>query len=262
MWVSFRHQADLKYWTDGVCRLLVFVTVLSECLKSLPFYMCLWKLLFCQLYLNWLRCLRCSALWNVPRWSPSVALYNANPCPRPQEAAKAAVLVLQSIFCGSEGVKVTPSPVRKAMQESKQEKPRVDCTYWTGKSGLNLRTEERENTEEVRSARTRRGPEIRSDIPELHLRFDHGPERDLSFPLYKLVNEVWSHAWGFQVQLKETVIVSQRPGSTQSKSMSHADVGPQPRSQIHQLGGQIWAGGQRAEVKRMLNSDISRLNKR
>lgn len=62
--------------------------------------------------------------------------------PSPQDAAKEAVLVLQSIFWGSEGVKVTPSPVRKAIQESKHVKPRVDCTYCTGKSGLNLRTEE------------------------------------------------------------------------------------------------------------------------
>lgn len=59
-----------------------------------------------------------------------------------QEAAKAAVLVLQSIFSGSEGMNVTPSPVKKAIQESKQGKPKVDCTYCTGKSGLNLWTEE------------------------------------------------------------------------------------------------------------------------
>lgn len=58
-----------------------------------------------------------------------------------QEAAKEAVLVLQSIFWGSEGVNVTPSPVKKAIQESKQEKAKVDCTYCTGKSGLNLWTE-------------------------------------------------------------------------------------------------------------------------
>lgn len=63
---------------------------------------------------------------------------------QPQEAAKEAVLVLQSIFWGSEGVKVTPSPARNAIQESKQEKPRMDCTYCTGKSGLNLETEETE----------------------------------------------------------------------------------------------------------------------
>lgn len=53
-----------------------------------------------------------------------------------------AVLVLQSIFLGSEGVKETPSPVKKAIQESKHRKPKVDCTYSTGKSGLNLWTEE------------------------------------------------------------------------------------------------------------------------
>ena len=64
------------------------------------------------------------------------------PCPPPQEAANTAVLVLQSIFWGSEGIKVTPSPLRKAIQESKQVKPRLDCTYCTGKSGLNLWTEE------------------------------------------------------------------------------------------------------------------------
>lgn len=58
-----------------------------------------------------------------------------------QEAAKEAVLVLQSIFWGSEGVNVTPSPVKKAIQESKQEKAKVDCTHCTGKSGLNLWTE-------------------------------------------------------------------------------------------------------------------------
>lgn len=74
-----------------------------------------------------------------PWWSPSLSLYGATP-PSPQEAANAAVLVLQSIFSGSEGVKVTPSPVRKAIQESKQEKPRQDCTYCTGKSGLNVLT--------------------------------------------------------------------------------------------------------------------------
>lgn len=39
---------------------------------------------------------------------------------------------------------MTPSPVRKAIQESKQEKPRMDCTYCTGKSGLNLQKEETE----------------------------------------------------------------------------------------------------------------------
>lgn len=49
-----------------------------------------------------------------------------------------AVLALQSIFDGSEDVKVTPSPVRKATQESKQEKPNTDWAYWTGISGLNL----------------------------------------------------------------------------------------------------------------------------
>lgn len=58
--------------------------------------------------------------------------------PPPQEAARLAELVLQSILLGSEGKKVTPRPVRKAMQESKQRKPRLDCTYSTGKSGLNL----------------------------------------------------------------------------------------------------------------------------
>lgn len=36
---------------------------------------------------------------------------------------------------------MTPSPVKKAIQESKQEKAKVDCTYCTGKSGLNLWTE-------------------------------------------------------------------------------------------------------------------------
>lgn len=49
------------------------------------------------------------------------------------------MLALQSIFDGSEDVKVTPSPVRKATQESKLEKPNTDWAYWTGKSGLNLR---------------------------------------------------------------------------------------------------------------------------
>lgn len=57
-----------------------------------------------------------------------------------QEAAKEAVLVLQSIFWGSEGVKVTPRPLRKVIQESKQGKPKVDWTYCTDRSGLNLQT--------------------------------------------------------------------------------------------------------------------------
>lgn len=61
-----------------------------------------------------------------------------HPPPHPYEAARAAVLALQSIFDGSEDVKVTPSPVRKATQESKQEKPNTDWAYWTGISGLNL----------------------------------------------------------------------------------------------------------------------------
>lgn len=53
------------------------------------------------------------------------------------------MLALQSIFDGSEDVKVTLSPVRKAIQESKLEKPNTDWVYWTGKSGLNLQRENR-----------------------------------------------------------------------------------------------------------------------
>lgn len=68
------------------------------------------------------------------------SFYGSIPNPPFQEAAKEAVLVLQSIFRGSDGVKVTPSPVRKAIQESKQGKARVDCTYCTGTSGLNVLT--------------------------------------------------------------------------------------------------------------------------
>lgn len=70
----------------------------------------------------------------VPLVSPFLTLAG------PQEAARAAVLVLQSIFWGSEGTKVTPRPFRKVIQESKQGKPKVDWTYCTDRSGLNLQT--------------------------------------------------------------------------------------------------------------------------
>lgn len=69
------------------------------------------------------------------------------PYPPPQEAAREAELALQSIFDGSEDVKVTPSPVRKAIQGSKQEKPNNDWAYWTGKSGLNLQRERKKERE-------------------------------------------------------------------------------------------------------------------
>ena len=89
---------------------------------------------------RWLSCLRCGALNDSPfsiclHWEP-------HPPHLPQEAAKEAVLVLQSIFWGSDGVKVTPKPVKNAIQESKHGNPRVFCTYCTGRSGLNLWTEE------------------------------------------------------------------------------------------------------------------------
>lgn len=64
------------------------------------------------------------------------------------------MLALQSIFDGSEDVKVTVSPVRKARQESKLEKPNTDWTYWTGKSGLNLQRENRRHQQGVRSTDT------------------------------------------------------------------------------------------------------------
>lgn len=106
-------------------------------------------------HLAWLTCLECSALCLcssvlVPSVSAFMVLppppytpHPGPPSPPYQEAAREAVLVLQSIFEGSDGVNVTPSPVRKAIQESKQEKPRLDCTYCTGKSGLNLWREEK-----------------------------------------------------------------------------------------------------------------------
>lgn len=147
----------------------------------------------CQVsYLNWLKCLKCSALSLVPWWSSSVSPKNSTSSP-PQEAAKAVVLVLQSIFWGSDGVKTTPSPVRKAIQESKQEKPKTDWTYCTGKSGLNLQTEKMEIM--ISTKKTF----VSSLFSNFYLRFNYGPKGDCSFPLYKLINEVWSHAWGFQV---------------------------------------------------------------
>ena len=39
-------------------------------------------------------------------------------------------------------MKATPRLLKKAIQESKHRKPRLVCTYCTGRSGLNLRTEE------------------------------------------------------------------------------------------------------------------------
>lgn len=43
---------------------------------------------------------------------------------------------------------MTPRPLRKVIQESKQGKPKVDWTYCTGRSGLNLQMggENREGT--------------------------------------------------------------------------------------------------------------------
>lgn len=76
----------------------------------------------------------------------------------------------------------------------------------------------------------------------LDSRFNHGPESNLSLPLYKLINQVWSHAWSFQIQLKESVIVSQSPGCTKRESMSHTDIGSQLRGQVDQLGREIWGG--------------------
>lgn len=47
---------------------------------------------------------------------------------------------------------MTPRPFRKVIQESKQGKPKVDWTYCTGRSGLNLQTG-RKNREAAISAK-------------------------------------------------------------------------------------------------------------
>lgn len=65
-------------------------------------------------------------------------LVNPNPFPQNYEVVRQAELTLQSILLGSEGVNVTPSPVRNAKHESKSVKAKLDCTYSTGTKGLNV----------------------------------------------------------------------------------------------------------------------------
>lgn len=84
------------------------------------------------------RWLSCALYWKTV---PLVSPFTETPHPH-HEAAKEAELDLQSIFSGSDGLKVTPKLVKNAMQESKHGNPRVVCTYCTGRSGLNLWTEE------------------------------------------------------------------------------------------------------------------------
>lgn len=67
------------------------------------------------------QCILILRVHGVPKHLPTLCLNILS-----QEAARMAVLALQSILLGSEGVKVTPSPVRNVVQDSKQGKPRVD----------------------------------------------------------------------------------------------------------------------------------------
>lgn len=76
-----------------------------------------------------------------------------------------------------------------------------------------------------------------------NLRFNYGPKCNLSLSFYKLVNEIWSHARGFPVELKETMVVPQSPGSTERKSMSYALICPQGRGQVNKLSDLIWKEG-------------------
>lgn len=136
---------------------------------------------------------------------------------------------------------MTPRPFRKVIQESKQGKPKADWTYCTDRSGLNLQTGRK--TEKLPLARRSEAADWLIKMGPVwgwSLRFDHGLQRDLSFPFYKLVDEVRSHARCFEVQLKETVIVAQSPGSSESECVGHAGVCLQGGGQVHQLSGQIW----------------------
>lgn len=108
--------------------MLVCLTELSEVLK---------KKKKCTAFVNTLD------LCGVHDYAPA-PLLNALRPPPPQEAASVVALLLQSILRGSEGVNVTPNPVRNSIQDSKVGKPSVDCTYSTGKSGRNLWERRRE----------------------------------------------------------------------------------------------------------------------
>lgn len=92
-------------------------------------------------------------------WSLIYSLYKLYKCkssghPQPfppnYEVVRQAELTLQSILLGSEGVNVTPSPVRNAKHESKSGKAKLDCTYSTGTKGLNLQQRRENKTENFR----------------------------------------------------------------------------------------------------------------
>jgi len=68
------------------------------------------------------------------------------------EVVRHVELTLQSILLGSEGVNVTPSPVRNAKHESKSGKAKLDCTYSTGTKGLNLQQRRENKMENFRSS--------------------------------------------------------------------------------------------------------------
>lgn len=86
---------------------------------------------------------------------------------------------------------MTPRPFRKVIQESKQGKPKVDWTYCTDRSGLNLQTREEKKQKPSLALRFEAVDRlIHRLLWKWHLRFDHGPQRNLPFSFYKLVNEV------------------------------------------------------------------------
>lgn len=138
---------------------------------------------------------------------------------------------------------MTPRPFKKVIQESKQGKPKVDWTYCTDRSGLNLQTGGKTERPLLALRSEDTNWLIHRLLLKQHLRFDHGPQCNLSFPFYKLVDEVRSHARCFEVQLKETVIVAQSPGSSESERMGHTGICLQGRGQVHQLSGQVWREG-------------------
>lgn len=82
---------------------------------------------------------------------------------------------------------------------------------------------------------------------QCHIRFDHGLESGLAFPVCKLVHKVARHARCMTIEPEETVVVAQGPGCPQCQCMGHTGVCLQLPREVCQL---------RSDVSRVLGEYV------